>query len=70
MRKNRLQGEFEAVNPSGENAALEAGYATHIRRIGEEKFDAHKHEKHPARRWVMERAGAWFNGCRAIGPRD
>ena len=53
-------------NPSGENAALEAGYATHIRRIGEEKFDANKKKKHPARRWVVERAGAWLNGCRAI----
>jgi hypothetical protein len=31
-------------NPSGENAALEAGYVTHIRRIGEEKFDARKKE--------------------------
>ena len=53
-------------NPSGETAAREAGYVTHIRRIGEEKFDAKKQKKHPARRWVVERAGAWLNGCRAI----
>ena len=53
-------------NPSGETAALEAGYVTHIRRIGEEKLDTRKKRKHPARRWVVERAGAWLNGCRAI----
>lgn len=53
-------------NPSGRTAAEEAGYVTHIRRIGEERLDAKKRKKHPARRWVVERAGAWLNGCRAI----
>lgn len=53
-------------NPSGRSAAVEAGYQPHIRRIGEEKFDAKKEKKHPARRWVVERAGSWLNGCRAI----
>lgn len=53
-------------NPSGRIAALEGGYQPHIRRIGEEKFDANKQKKRPARRWVVERAGAWLNGCRAI----
>jgi putative transposase len=53
-------------NPSGRTAAEEAGYVTHIRKIGEEKFDAKKQKTHPARRWVAERAGAWLNGCRAI----
>lgn len=53
-------------NPSGRTAAEEAGYVTHIRRIGEEKLDAQNKKKHPARRWVVERAGAWLNGCRAI----
>jgi transposase len=53
-------------NPSGRNAALEAGYRPHIRRIGQEKLDANRKKNHPARRWVVERAGAWLNGCRAI----
>lgn len=53
-------------NPSGRNAALDAGYQPHIRRIGEEKWDANKNKNRPARRWVVERAGAWLNGCRAI----
>jgi putative transposase len=53
-------------NPSGRTAAEAAGYVAHIRKIGEEKLDAKKRKKHPARRWVVERAGAWLNGCRAI----
>lgn len=38
----------------------------HIRRIGEEKLDSQGRRRHPARRWVVERCGAWFNRCRAI----
>jgi putative transposase len=53
-------------NPSGRGAAEAERYVHHIRRIGEEKFDGKKSKKHPARRWVVERAGAWLNGCRAI----
>lgn len=53
-------------NPSGRSAAEEAGYVAHVRRVGEEKFDANRRKKHPARRWVVERAGAWLNRCRAI----
>jgi putative transposase len=53
-------------NPSGRNAAHEAGYVTHLRKIGEEPVTAAQKKKHPARRWVVERAGAWLNGCRAI----
>ena len=53
-------------NPSGRNAAQEAGYVTHIRKIGEEPATPAQKKKHPARRWVVERAGAWLNGCRAI----
>lgn len=53
-------------NPSGRTAAREAGYVEHIRRIGEEKFDSQRRKTHPARRWVVERAGAWLNRCRAI----
>jgi putative transposase len=53
-------------NPSGETAAQEGDYVTHIRRIGEEKLDKKGKKNHPARRWVVERAGAWLNGCRSI----
>lgn len=53
-------------NPSGRAAAEAEGYEAHIRRIGEEKFDAAQRKGHPARRWVVERAGAWLNRCRAI----
>ena len=53
-------------NPSGRTAAADAGYVAHVRRIGEEKFDGAKRKTHPARRWVVERAGAWLNRCRAI----
>ncbi len=53
-------------NPSGRNAAQEAGYVTHIRKIGEEPATPAQKKAHPARRWVAERAGAWLNGCRAI----
>lgn len=53
-------------NPSGEGAALDAGYTPHIRRIGEEKLDDRQRKTHPARRWVVERCGAWLNRCRSI----
>lgn len=53
-------------NPSGERAALEAGYVPHIRRIGEEKYDPNQEKKYPARRWVVERTLSWLSKCRAI----
>jgi putative transposase len=53
-------------NPSGRGAAEGGGYVPHVRRIGEEKFDAHRRKRHPARRWVVERTIAWLNRCRAI----
>lgn len=53
-------------NPSGRTAAVQAGYVTHIRRIGEEPATPAQKKKNPARRWVVERAGAWLNGCRSI----
>jgi putative transposase len=53
-------------NPSGRGAAAAEGYVPHIRKIGEEKLDEKKRKRHPARRWVVERAGAWLNRCRAI----
>lgn len=43
------------------------GYEPHVRRIGEEKLDpASGDNKHPARRWVVERTISWLNRCRGI----
>ena len=53
-------------NQAGEQAALEAGYTPHIRRIGEEKLDQNQDKPHPARRWVVERTFGWLNRCRGI----
>ncbi len=53
-------------NPTGQAAAQAGGYVAHIRQIGEEKLDARQRKTRPARRWVVERAGAWLNRCRAI----
>ena len=53
-------------NPTGKAAAQSENYVAHIRQIGEERLDAHGQKKHPARRWVVERAGAWLSKCRAI----
>lgn len=53
-------------NPTGEAACKAAGYAAHIRRIGEEKLDRFGEKTHPARRWVVERTIAWLQRCRAL----
>jgi putative transposase len=53
-------------NPTGHQAVAKHGYVPHIRRIGEEKLDANHEQKHPARRWVVERTLAWLSKCRAI----
>ncbi len=53
-------------NPTGHAAAAAQHYTPHIRRIGEEKLDAAKHKKYPARRWVVERTLAWLSKCRAV----
>lgn len=53
-------------NPSGADAAAGGGYVPHIRRIGEEKLDGRGEQRHPARRWVVERTLAWLSKCRAI----
>ena len=42
------------------------GYEPHIRRIGEEKTDETGQEKHPARRWVVERTLSWLSRWRGI----
>lgn len=53
-------------NKTGEGVCAQAGYAPHIRRIGEEKLDEVGEKRHPARRWVVERTIAWLQQCRAI----
>jgi putative transposase len=53
-------------SPTGEQAAVRAGYTPHIRRIGEEKLDEKKRQRHPARRWVVERTLGWLSKCRGI----
>ncbi len=53
-------------NPTAEAAIKEHGYIAHVRRIGEEKFDALKQKRHPARRWVVERTLAWLSRCRGL----
>ena len=53
-------------NPTGETAAAEAGYALHIKRIGEEKKDDQGEKTYPARRWVVERTLAWLSRCRGL----
>jgi putative transposase len=53
-------------NPTGHATVAKKAYTPHIRRIGEEKFDARGKKKHPARRWVVERLLAWLSKCRAI----
>ena len=53
-------------NPTGHAAAAAHGHTPHIRRIGEEKLDARKRKRHPARRWVVERTLAWLSKCRGL----
>lgn len=53
-------------NPTGEAACQAGGYVPHIRRIGEEKLDEAGSNRHPARRWVVERTIAWLQKCRAL----
>lgn len=44
------------------------GLESHIRSRGEEKIDQEEN-KHPARRWVVERTIAWLKGFRGIRTR-
>jgi putative transposase len=53
-------------NPNGQQAAVEAGYRPHIRRIGEEAKGGDRSRGHKPRRWVVERAIAWLSKCRGI----
>jgi putative transposase len=53
-------------NPNGRQAASEAGYIPHIRRIGEEKKSCDRSKGHKPRRWVVERTFAWLSKCRGL----
>lgn len=53
-------------NPTGEDAAAEAYYTPHIRRIGEEKKNLRGHKRKKARRWVVERTRGWLQKCRGL----
>ena len=53
-------------NPRSREAASEAGYTPHIRRIGEEKKGCDRSKGHKPRRWVVERAFAWLSKCRGL----
>ena len=53
-------------NPTGHAATTDHDYVPHVRRIGEEKLDDKGRKKHPARRWVVERALGWLSKCRGI----
>jgi putative transposase len=53
-------------NPTGRQAVEEHHYQPHIRRSGEPKPKPKKGNRHPARRWVVERTLAWLSKCRAI----
>ena len=49
-----------------EDVVKRRGYTPHIRRISEEKKDAHGEKRYPARRWVVERTLGWLSKCRAL----
>jgi putative transposase len=53
-------------NPTGRAAVDDHQYMAHVRRIGEEKLDATREKRYPARRWVVERTLAWLSKCRAL----
>ena len=53
-------------NAPAREIVQERSYISHIRRIGEEKFDDAGVKRYPARRWVVERTLGWLSKCRAI----
>jgi putative transposase len=53
-------------NETGEQAAVEARYTPHIRRIGEETKSCDRSQGHRPRRWVVERTFGWLSKCRGI----
>lgn len=50
-------------------SATAVGLIPHVRRIGEEHKHLRGHPLKKARRWVVERAGAWYNQCRGLATR-
>lgn len=53
-------------NQPSREVVKQHGYIDHIRRIGEEKRDQQGKQKHPARRYVVERTIAWLSKCRGL----
>jgi hypothetical protein len=53
-------------NKASREVVKKQGYKEHIRRICEEKLDQKGKKKHPARRYVVERALAWLSKCRGL----
>lgn len=53
-------------NSTGREAATQAKYTPHIRRVKEEKKKCDRSQGHKPRRWVVERTLAWLCKCRAI----
>jgi putative transposase len=53
-------------NSTGREAASQANYTPHIRRVREEKKSCARSKGHKPRRWVVERTFAWLCKCRAI----
>jgi putative transposase len=53
-------------NATGREAATQAKYTPHIRRVKAEKKPCDRSKGHKPRRWVVERTLAWLCKCRAI----
>jgi putative transposase len=51
-------------NPTGWEAAVERDYQPHIALIRDQR--SFRPQRHPARRWVVERTISWLNSCRAV----
>ena len=53
--------------PLGREVVAQTDYTPHIRPIREKEEDLPpKDQRHPARRWVVERTLAWLQKCRGI----
>ena len=51
-------------NDTGWEATVDREYLPHIALIRDERPE--RPQRHPARRWVVERTISWLNSCRAI----
>ena len=52
--------------PETRQAAEARGYTVHTPRRGEDRPPPAPEERHPARRWVIERTNSWHNGFRKL----